>query len=682
MGFIFDPQKGETAKELRDRRKLAELMLARSSSRVPQNLGQGIAALGQALGGRLSLNAVEQAERTGAEGAGNDFSGLARLLSGGSPVASPAGDVSSDSSGLVGADALFNSESGGNFQAQNDEVGAGGLVGHFGRGQFGQARLQEAGKALGFGKIEPQEFLANEGLQRAVEKWHFDDIDEFARSRGIDKRFGETIGGVTLTPAGFRNMAHLGGKGGAAKFVSTGGKHNPADANGTTLRDYATLGEQSSIAAAAPSGQNADLAAVLQGRSPPVAATPAPQPVVSPTSAPAPALPAPAPPQPAQQGFPSNPSLPGIQRIDDEDFQGFGAQQVQVPQAVSPLEAAAPVQADVAAAPVAPAAPQPTPAPSGSFQRMQAAAEVLGNSFSTPEQRQFAQTVLQQELEANRKPTRSESLKLKIQELQARKLEKDLTRDPKLLSPEAQAQAIERSQAGRASTTINNLGSIPPGFQRFTDVDGNVSMRPIPGSPADLEIKKNQAEQRAAEEQTAQRAEVAAGTKATKANAMKTAIKGIKEIARTSKTPFAGTNSRPFALHSDTNAGRVRAHVRTLTSGVALDAIIRLKDASKTGATGFGQMNRAELQLLIDDMGALEPDTTPEDIFMNTINRIGQRFERVIEDIRRNVSPQRLTELGLDELLGTTPAPVTVPTDQKPASEMSDAELIQSLGAN
>ncbi len=36
---------------------------------------------------------------------------------------------------------------------------------------------------------------------------------------------------------------------------------------------------------------------------------------------------------------------------------------------------------------------------------------------------------------------------------------------------------------------------------------------------------------------------------------------------------------------------------------------------------------------------------------MTTINRIEQRFKRVIADIQRNVTPERLRELGLDELL-------------------------------
>jgi len=37
---------------------------------------------------------------------------------------------------------------------------------------------------------------------------------------------------------GLRSVAHLGGKGGMAKFVKSSGKRNPADELGTSLQDY------------------------------------------------------------------------------------------------------------------------------------------------------------------------------------------------------------------------------------------------------------------------------------------------------------------------------------------------------------------------------------------------------------------------------------------------------------
>ncbi|RDJ20127.1 hypothetical protein DWF00_16590 [Bosea caraganae] len=134
---------------------------------------------------------------------------------------------------------LINSESGGNWRAQNDAVGAGGQVGHFGRAQFGQARLQEAAAAGAIPQgTTPQQFMTSPELQQRAERWHFGDIDNFIAQNGLDKMVGQQVAGVPVTVEGMRAVAHLGGKEGLRKFIATGGQYNPADDNGTTLRDY------------------------------------------------------------------------------------------------------------------------------------------------------------------------------------------------------------------------------------------------------------------------------------------------------------------------------------------------------------------------------------------------------------------------------------------------------------
>lgn len=135
---------------------------------------------------------------------------------------------------------LIQNESGGNWAAQNDAVGAGGARGHFGRLQFGQARLQEAAAA---GAIPPgttpQAFMQSPELQRSAEGWHFGDIDRAIQQNGFDQLVGKAaIAGVPVTVEGLRAVAHLGGKEGMRKFVETGGRYNPTDANGTSLMDY------------------------------------------------------------------------------------------------------------------------------------------------------------------------------------------------------------------------------------------------------------------------------------------------------------------------------------------------------------------------------------------------------------------------------------------------------------
>ena len=129
---------------------------------------------------------------------------------------------------------LIESESGGSWGALNGE-------GYGGRLQFGTERLADAARAgvvpagltgADFSRMSPQQ-------QMAVEQWHFADIDRQAQARGLTDFIGRQIGGITITQDAIRAMAHLGGIGGAERFLRTGGAYNPSDSNGTSLSDYA-----------------------------------------------------------------------------------------------------------------------------------------------------------------------------------------------------------------------------------------------------------------------------------------------------------------------------------------------------------------------------------------------------------------------------------------------------------
>jgi hypothetical protein len=134
---------------------------------------------------------------------------------------------------------LINDESGGRWNARNNAVGSGGKRGHFGRIQFGVARLNDAKRAGVIPRnMTPQQFMASPRAQLAAEKWHFSDIDREARRRGLSQFLGQTVAGVRVTPDAIRAMAHLGGIKGAERFLKSGGRYNPKDVNGTSLRDY------------------------------------------------------------------------------------------------------------------------------------------------------------------------------------------------------------------------------------------------------------------------------------------------------------------------------------------------------------------------------------------------------------------------------------------------------------
>ena len=155
---------------------------------------------------------------------------------------------------------LIGGESGGRWNAQNSAVGAGGKVGHFGRIQFGQERLQDAMNAGAIPQgTTPQQFMSSPELQQQAERWHWADIENNIRQNGFDRMIGQNINGVPVTMDGMKAVAHLGGSEGLKKFIETGGRYNPADVNGTRLSDYfSRMGGNggAQIASAAP-GQDA-----------------------------------------------------------------------------------------------------------------------------------------------------------------------------------------------------------------------------------------------------------------------------------------------------------------------------------------------------------------------------------------------------------------------------------------
>lgn len=197
---------------------------------------------------------------------------------------------------------------------------------------------------------------------------------------------------------------------------------------------------------------------------------------------------------------------------------------------------------------------------------------------------------------------------------------------------------------GSLSTDYGYVMDPATGEAKIDPETGLPTAAAIPGSPAALEAAAAAA---AAEAQ--QGAQITSDMEGAETTLSTT--RAVLDILDNSDQPTTGTNSRPFALHSATPAGKIRSYVSTLQSGVALGAMQRLKELSSTGATGFGALSAPELNLLINDIGALDPDNTEPDIFRNTVERIDNRAKRVVADIKRNVSPERIQELGLQPLI-------------------------------
>jgi hypothetical protein len=86
------------------------------------------------------------------------------------------------------------------------------------------------------------DFLASPSAQRTAFEIHRRKMDSEIAERGLEQYIGQTVGGVQITRDGIHAMMHLGGAGGTAKALRSGGANNAADANGTTLLAYAKMG--------------------------------------------------------------------------------------------------------------------------------------------------------------------------------------------------------------------------------------------------------------------------------------------------------------------------------------------------------------------------------------------------------------------------------------------------------
>lgn len=229
-----------TDAERKQERKIADALILKGTDASPvQHWSQGVNRVAQALLGSYMQNQEEEAaKKLRAESVANVglLTGTSQPLTFSTPK--PAANVVADTQPAIPA-SLIQNESGGRWDAQNNVVGAGGKAGHFGRLQFGHARLQDAKNAGILPQdTTPEQFMANPSLQQKVEDWSFEDNWNSARKMGLDGYVGQTVAGIPITQQGILAGAHLGGVGGVAKFLQTGGAYNPADANGTRISDY------------------------------------------------------------------------------------------------------------------------------------------------------------------------------------------------------------------------------------------------------------------------------------------------------------------------------------------------------------------------------------------------------------------------------------------------------------
>jgi hypothetical protein len=136
-------------------------------------------------------------------------------------------------------DRLSQSESGGRVNVVTTDVKGRKVGGEF---QLGKLRLQDYNELYGT-NFTPESFAQlSKEEQRRINNWHFKDISTFIRNEGLDEYVGEEINGTVLTEASLVAIAHLGGKTGLRRYLTSGGRTNPHDEvrnpDGTIAKTY------------------------------------------------------------------------------------------------------------------------------------------------------------------------------------------------------------------------------------------------------------------------------------------------------------------------------------------------------------------------------------------------------------------------------------------------------------
>lgn len=178
----------------------------------------------------------------------------------------------------------------------------------------------------------------------------------------------------------------------------------------------------------------------------------------------------------------------------------------------------------------------------------------------------------------------------------------------------------------RAQITSLNEGLTAPTPPGFTRAGGKVAPDPTYIKPSEQRMIDK--EQREVEEAEKQRAYAEDNLKENAAENLRT----IEEVKKGSKYfgPFGNMPSiqAPSSLFGEYGARKNwEANVNKLLSQKVIDVMGEMKKASKTGASGFGQLSEKELAVLQGASTALKRDLNPEDAlkYLDEIERIHKK---------------------------------------------------------
>ena len=212
MAGFFNPQSGETPATIKQKRDLIKALM--SAQRAPQNVGEGISALGDGIVAAILDSRADKAEQAGLSSAENAWGPIGAALSGGgdfpsAPAAPPRQSGGRDMGQYRDAIASIESAGSGDYGAigpTHPEMGRA-----LGRYQVMESNIGPWSEAALGRKVTSDEFLKDPKLQDAIFDHQFGSYVEkygpdkaahawFAGPGGIDKTdrkdvLGTTVGG-------------------------------------------------------------------------------------------------------------------------------------------------------------------------------------------------------------------------------------------------------------------------------------------------------------------------------------------------------------------------------------------------------------------------------------------------------------------------------------------------------
>lgn len=220
-------------------------------------------------------------------------------------------------------------------------------------------------------------------------------------------------------------------------------------------------------------------------------------------------------------------------------------------------------------------------------------------------------------------------------------VEEGLTRAPKdpsmferFMDP-AQRDAVmafKRAGASSNSTTVNmpdqiQFGKIDPGYMMVQE-NGGYQMRPVPGSPAALEMQDRAKAEIAGAGQRQQKSDIVTQD-------IDRALTKVNENPRTTTGAFGSVLSQV----PGTEAHDVSALVDTIKANSAFDTLQAMRNASKTGGA-LGAVSERELRLLQSTVGSLEQSQSEEQ-FTRNLSRVRDVYEDIVHGPGGGSKPTR-----------------------------------------